>query len=372
MNLFEATKLLQSVGYTVAEDPAWAKFDRICESVMARIPGKLMLNEMGRAAGFRKKYGDEDSVALKVIKDIDSIDSAQSNYKNGKRTSTSIADKPGKTTEYYEDFEALKSLIEDEGNEDPDNKEAYNLMMRYYDAVENDDLTLIKAAAGTHGAKDGMDFNTAVAQGDIKRAIHCLKNSRRSGGGERAIASMKDKLATIMQMDGAEAYETELAALDSAINGLTAGSRGSRNSDTYVVDPNGKPVVSITRYLQLANIPFTENEDGTVTFTATPTKAAGILSNAERRGWSVSKQERERRPVSTKTSTTIYIDGTEDDYADVADYVLSKKKDITFTEGDNLSYVLTGTPNKIADAIESIKNIGIEVMVDKGEAGEEA
>lgn len=372
MNLFEATKLLQSVGYTVAEDPAWAKFDRICEAVLARIPGKLMLNEMGRAAPFRKKYGEELTPALKVIKDIDTIDSAQSNYKNGKRQSSSVADKAGKLTEYHEDFDTLKSLVEDDGDESPENMEAYNLMMRYYDAVENDDLTLIKPAAGTHGAKDGMDFNAAVAQGDIKRAIHCLKSSRYSGGGERAIASMKDKLATIMQMDGAEAYETDLAALDSAINGLTAGSRGSRNSDTYVVDPNGKPVVSITRYLQLANIPFTENEDGTVTFSATPTKAAGILSNAERRGWSVSKQERKRRPVSTKTSTTIYIDGTEDDYADVADYVLSKKKDITFTEGDYLSYTLTGTPDKIADAIESIKNIGVEVNVDEGEPDEEA
>lgn len=372
MNLFEATKLLQSVGYTVAEDPAWAKFDRICEAVLARIPGKLMLNEMGRAAGFRKKYGDEDSIALKVIKDIDSIASAQSDYKNGKRTSSSVADKPGKTTEYFEDFEELKSLIEDEGNEDPDNKEAYNLMMRYYDAVENDDLTLIKAANNTHGAKDGMDFNAAVAQGDIKRAIHCLRNSKRSVAGERAIASMKDKIARIWKMDGAQEYEADLTALEAAINDLTPGSRSSRNSDTYVVDPNGKPVVSITRYLQLANIPFTENEDGTVTFSATPTKAAGILSNAERRGWSVSKQERERRPVSTKTSTTIYIDGTEDDYADVADYVLSKMKGITFTEGEYLSYTLTGTPNKIADAIESIKNIGIKVDVDEGEPDKEA
>ena len=79
-----------------------------------------------------------------------------------------------------------------------------------------------------------------------------------------------------------------------------------------------------------------------------------------------------RRRLPRRCAPRIYIDGTEDDYADVADYVLSKKKDITFTEGDNLSYILTGTPNKIADAIESIKNIGIEVMVDKGEAGEEA
>ena len=141
MNLFEATKLLQSVGYTVAEDPAWAKFDRICEAVLARIPGKLMLNEMGRAAPFRKKYGDELTPALKVIKDIDSIASAQSDYRHGKRSSSSVADKAGKTTEYLEDFEKLKSLVEDDGNEDPDNKEAYNLMMRYYDAVVNHDLT---------------------------------------------------------------------------------------------------------------------------------------------------------------------------------------------------------------------------------------
>lgn len=360
MNLFEATKLLQSVGYTVAEDPAWAKFDRICEAVMARIPGKLPLNEMA------KKVEGVTALGKSVLGMINSMDSKRSNLKSGKAKSSSISDKAGVYDNYVANWNDLKDAV-DAGEANAADTKVYNMFIagKYDEALDNDDINLIITANSTHGAKDGMDFNSAVASGDIKRAIHCLKNSRRSGGGERAIESMKNKLAQIWEMDGADAFETELSALDSAINGLTAGSRGSRNSDTYVVDPNGKPVVSITRYLQLANIPFTQNDDGTVSFSTTPTKAAGILANAERRGWSVNKQERERRPVSTKISTTIYVDGNEDDYADVADYVLSKKKDITFEEGDNLSYTITGTPAKVNDAIESIKNLGIDVMIDE-------
>lgn len=359
MNLFEATKLLQSVGYTVAEDPAWAKFDRICEAVIARIPEPEMLNEMGM------KVPGVSSLGAEVQGIINSIDSKRSNFKSGKTQSTSIGDKV--YDKYVAAWEELKNAVDSGDANDADMK-VYNKFINggYDEALENDDINAIHSTNSTHGAKDGLDFNTAVAQGNIKRAIQCLKNSRRSGGGERAIASMKDKLATIMQMDGADAYETELSALNDAINGLTAGSRGSRNADTYTIDA-GSAVGSAKRILDNYGIAYTENEDGTLSFTATPTKAAAVQGVAERRNWSVTKQERERRVVNQKVSRTIYIMGDENDYNDVADIVLASKKGIEFTEGENQSYTITGSPAKVADAIDSIANIGIEFEEDKGE-----
>ena len=358
MNLNEATKLLQSVGYTVKDNDAWARFDRICESIIARIPEPEMLNEMGM------KVAGVSDVGREVQGIINSIDSKRSNFKSGKTQSTSIGDKV--YDKYVAAWEDLKNAVESGDANEADMK-VYNKFMAggYDEALENDDINAIHSTNSTHGAKDGMDFNTAVEQGNIKRAIQCLKNSRRSGGGERAIASMKDKLATIMAMKGADAFETELAALDSAINGLTAGSRASRNADTYVIDP-GAAVNSAKRVLTGYGVNFTENEDGTLTVVLTPTKAAAVTDVCERRNWAVTKQERERRVFNQKVSKTIYIDGTEDDFNDVADVVLSNKKDITFTPGENLSYTITGTPAKVDDAIESIKNIGIEVMVDEG------
>ena len=358
MNLNEATKLLQSVGYTVKDNDAWARFDRICESIIARIPEPEMLNEMGM------KVAGVSSVGREVQGIINSIDSKRSNFKSGKTQSTSIGDKV--YDKYVAAWEDLKNAVES-GDANEADKKVYNKFMAggYDEALENDDINAIHSTNSTHGAKEGLDFNTAVEQGNIKRAIQCLKNSRRSGGGERAIASMKDKLATIMAMKGAEAYETELAALDSAINGLTAGSRASRNADTYVIDP-GAAINSAKRVLTGYGVNFVENEDGTLTVVLTPTKAAAVTDVCERRNWTVTKQERERRVFNQKVSKTIYIDGTEDDFNDVADVVLSNKKDITFTPGENLSYTITGTPAKVDDAIESIKNIGIEIMVDEG------
>lgn len=362
MNLNEATKLLQSVGYSITENAAWAKFDRICEAVIARIPEPEMLNEMGM------KIAGVSSIGAEVQGIINSIDSKRSNYKAGKIQTTSISDKKGVYDKYVAAFEELKDAVES-GDANDSDKKVYGKFVEggYAEALENDDITAVHATNSTHGAKDGMDFNTAVEQGNIKRAIQCLKNSRRSGGGERAIASMKDKLATIMAMDGAEAYEAELAALDSAINGLTAGSRGSRNADTYVIDA-GDAVNSAKRILDNYDVAYTENEDGTISFVTTPSKAAAVNGVCERRGWSIVKQERVRKPVSQKVTTVIYIDGDINDYNDAADVVLSNKKDISFTEGENQSYAITGTPAKVQDAIESIKNLGIEVMVDEGEA----
>ena len=353
MNLFEAKKLLQSVGYTVKDDPAWAKFDRICETVLARIPESETLNEMAKKAEGTSALGKD------VLGMINSMDSKRSNLKSGKAKTSSISDKAGVYDKYTAAWDALKDAV-DSGDANEADTKVYNMFIagKYDEALENDDITLIQTANSTHGAKDGMDFNTAVAQGDIKRAIQCLKNSRRSGGGERAIASMKDKLATIMQMDGAEAYETELAALDSAINGLTAGSRGSRNADTYTVDANGA-TTSLMRVLSNFDITATENEDGTVSFVATPSKAASISSLCDKRGWSITKAERERRVVSQKTTRTIVIDGSEDDFNDVIDLALANAKDITFEPGEDNTVTITGTPGKIDAALANIDKLDI-------------
>lgn len=358
MNLFEATKLLQSVGYSITDNPAWAKFDRICEAVIARIPEPEMLNEMGM------KVPGVSEIGAEVQSIINSIDSKRSNFKAGKTQSTSIGDKV--YDKYVAAWNALQTAV-DNGDANEADAKVYRKFIDggYNEALENDDINAIHSTNSTHGAKDGLDFNTAVAQGNIKRAIQCLKNSRRSGGGERAIASMKDKLATIMQMDGAEAYETELAALDSAINGLTAGSRGSRNADTYILDA-GESVNSAKRILDNYGVTYIENEDGTLSFVTTPSKAEAVNGVCERRNWSITKQERERKPVSQKVTRTIYVMGTPDDYTDVADVVLSSKKGIEYTEGENQSYTITGTPAKVQDAIESISNLGIEFEEDTG------
>ena len=355
MNLFEAKKLLQSVGYTVQDDPAWAKFDRICEAVLARMPDRrLTINEMA------KKAEGTSSLGKAVLGMINSMDSKRSNLKSGKAKTSSISDKTGVYDKYTVAWEDLKDAVESGDANEADTK-VYNMFIagKYDEALENDDITLIQTANSTHGAKGGMDFNAAVAQGDIKRAIQCLKNSRRSGGGERAIESMKSKLAQIWEMDEADQYEAELTALDAAINGLTAGSRGSRNADTYTVDANGA-TTSLMRALGNFGITATENEDGTVSFVATPSKAASISSLCDKRGWSITKAERERRVVSQKTTRTIVIDGSEDDFNDAMDLALANAKDITFEPGEDNTITITGTPGKIDAALANLDNMGIE------------
>lgn len=359
MNLFEAKKLLQSVGYTVQDDPAWAKFDRICEAVLARIPESKTLNEMAKKAPPGATSLGKDVVGL-----INSIDSKRSNLKGGKAKSSSISDKAGVYDKYTNTWNDLKDAVESGEANDADTK-CFNMFIdgKYDQALENDDITLVQTANSTHGAKDGMDFNAAVAQGDIKRAIQCLKNSRRSGGGERAIESMKSKLAQIWEMDGADAYETELTALDAAINGLTAGSRGSRNADTYTVDANGA-TASLMRALGNYGVTGTENEDGTISFVATPSKAAAVSAICDKRGWTITKAERERRVVSQKITRTISIADT-DEFFDAVDFGLGSAKDITVDANEEEQTVsITGTPGKIETALAKLDNMGVEYNVE--------
>jgi len=358
MNLFEATKLLQSVGYTVKEDPKWEKFDRLVESIVERIPEPEMLNEMS------KKVQGAGPAALACLSLINSIDSKRSNFKSGKTKDTSIGDKV--YAKYADAWEKLQAEIESQGadgeeNYNPGDLKVYNMMIDggYAEAIANDDINAVKTTNSTHGAKDGLDFNTAIETGNIKRAIQCLKNSYRSGGGERAIESMKGKLAQIWELEGADAYEVELNALENAINNLTAGSRASRNADKYVIEvPAGKEKLVNIALSKAGIAGATADEAGNIEFVATPSKAAAVADMLGKRGIEMTKLDRPAAaPRSEKTSVAVKVDDV-----DAAEMILDSNSKVTYeSDFDTSTVTITGTAAQIEKAIAGLEATGIEV-----------
>ena len=167
MNLFEATKLLQSVGYTVKEDPKWEKFDRLVESIVERIPEPEMLNEMS------KKVQGAGPAALACLSLINSIDSKRSNFKSGKTKDTSIGDKV--YAKYADAWEKLQAEIESQGadgeeNYNPGDLKVYNMMIDggYAEAIANDDINAVKT---TNSTLSNLTVNTGMRIRDFMNPI---------------------------------------------------------------------------------------------------------------------------------------------------------------------------------------------------------
>ena len=357
MNLFEAKHILQSVGYSVNKDYV-GEACALLESAIRRLPGK-MISEMSKARADKAKsmkVAHADLVA-RVEQDMASIDSKKSNFETGKAKTSQMAN----AGEYLSNFELLNDVADEL---DAFGLETLNNFKNdgYLAACEENDATLVKKADKGNGAGDGGNYATAIANGDVKRALTVILNRIRSGfaseeAKQRALAALDE----IAAMDGAESVIARIDSAREKLGALELGARARRAADTYtatLVDGiNPKLVVAMIKKAGIGDDAITMGEDS-VTFAAPAGKAAKATELLAARGIEVAKNERVAAAggAGAQETQTIIVDDVE-----IAEVGLEDVK-INYTIGEDGEITLTGTAKQIAKAIAEIEAVGAEII----------
>ena len=343
MNLFEATHILQSVGYNVKkqENTLVESACKLLESVIAQLPE---LNEMSQSRAAKA----DSAEAKELEKVMASMDSKKSRPGNG---SMSQVDK------YLAAYDALKAKEDELSAFDRQTLKNFE-NDGYKEACENDDITLLSKTEKGHGASSakGGDFKSAFATGNVKRCLDVLVNRIRSGfatqeAKDATLAALQD----VSEMEGAEAYASRITAAINKLSEMDLGGRRRVSGNTYVIEagPKAKFVKAILMKNGIKGVE--PDEDGVFTFATSPARGAAITAILEPKGIDVFEQEREVK--NAKISKSYRILDLESDL-ETAEIVLDEIG--AEVDPETGIFTLVGTDKQITKTIEQLIEYGVE------------
>lgn len=343
MNLFEATHILQSVGYDVKkqENTLAESACKLLESVIAQLP---TINEMSKS-----RADKADSPEAKELEQVmASMDSKKSRPGNG--TMSQVA-------KYLAAYDALKAKEDELSDFDLQTLKNFE-NDGYKDACENDDITLLVKTDKGHGASaaKGGDFKSAFAEGNVKRCLDVIVNRIRSGFATQAAKDATlTALEAVSELPGAEAFSTRIAAAMDKLSKLELGGRARATGNTYTINAGAKAKF-VNAILKKNGIKDAiADEDGVFTITTSPARGAAITAALEPKGIEVIEQERQfKNPKSTKSFRIIDIDDL-----DAAEVALEDED--TSIDAETGVFTVTGTEHQISKLLDKLNEFGVEV-----------